>query len=238
MRRARLCPRPASDGRVLPLLLLATLPLDTPPPARLAAVSMGQLTRGDTAQGPLYVWSPSTAPRRVVIYLHGYGHDVDRAVAEHALLAQLAQADATVLIPEAPHGPRVAVAWPTLEPLLLAAEGVLARPLARDGVVVIGHSGAYRTIRGWLGHPALTRLVLLDALYGDTTPFSAWARADPHHHLHLVSRHTAPSAAELLRRLDAPTRTRVTHERSDDSHMGIVTHGQVIPRVLARALAE
>lgn len=224
---------------MLSLLLLATLPLDAPPAARATPGSVGQLTRGETAHGPLYAWTPASAPRRVVIYLHGYGHDVDQAVVEHALIAQLAQSEATVLIPEAPRGPRSPVAWTELEPLLVAAEGTLARPLARDDVVVIGHSGAYRTIRGWLSHPALTRLVLLDALYGDTTPFSAWVRADPRHHLHLVSRHTAASATELVRRLDATTRAlRVTHERSDDSHMGIVTHGQIIPRVLARALAE
>ena len=220
---------------MLSLLLLATLPLDAPP-ARATPTSVGQLTRGETAHGPLYAWTPASAPRRVVIYLHGYGHDVDQAVVEHALIAQLAQSEA---IPEAPRGPRSPVAWTELEPLLVAAEAILARPLAREDVVVLGHSGAYRTIRGWLGHPALTRLVLLDAMYGDTAPFSAWVRADPSHHLHLVSKHTAPSATELLRRLDAPTRARaVSHERSDDSHMGIVTHGQVIPRVLARALAQ
>lgn len=224
---------------MLTLLLLATLPLDTLPTTSESTAPAGQLTRGETAHGPLYTWSPASAPRRVVIYLHGYGHDVDRAVAEHALITQLARGDATVLIPEAPRGPRAPVAWPTLEPLLVAAEELLARPLARDDVVVIGHSGAYRTIRGWLGHPAVTRLVLLDALYGDTTPFEAWVEADARHHLHLVSRHTAPSAAALLRRLEARARAqRVTHEHSTDSHMGIVTHGLVIPRVLARALAE
>jgi hypothetical protein len=64
-------------------------------------------------------------------------------------------------------------------------------------------------------------------------------RADPHHHLHLVSKHTAPSASAFLRGLDPATRARaVSHEHSDDSHMGIVTHGEVIPRVLARAIAE
>lgn len=224
---------------MLSLILLATLPLDAPPAARATPGSVGQLTRGETAHGPLYAWTPASAPRRVVIYLHGYGHDVDQAVVEHALIAQLAQSEATVLIPEAPRGPRSPVAWTELEPLLVAAEAILARPLAREDVVVLGHSGAYRTIRGWLGDPALTRLVLLDAMYGDTAPFSTWVRADPSHHLHLVSKHTAPSASAFLRGLDAATRARaVSHERSDDSHMGIVTRGEVIPRVLARALAE
>ncbi len=183
----------------------------------------------------LAVWEPTSRPSRVVIYVHGYYDRLDAVLSEHRLVEQLAASglDATVLVPEAPVSGREAVVWPDLDALLDAAEAMLGRPLDRRAITAVGHSGAIRTLRAWLPEPALHTVVLLDAMYGDARPLAAWLARGEHHRLHLVSRSTAAQATAFVRALPAHTQPRVVHERTRTSHMGIVTEGVYLPRILA-----
>lgn len=215
---------------MLPLILVAAL--ITASDRAVVLDDGARLHRSDA----LYVWEPASRPSRVVIYVHGYYDRVDAVISDHRLIAQLAASglDATVIIPEAPISGREPVLWPRLDRLLAAAEQLVGRPLDARSIAAIGHSGAVRTLRAWTTDPRLHTVVLLDAMYGDPRPFGAWLARSERHHLHIVSRATEAQAQAFLRTVAGPLgEGRVVHERTRASHMGIVTEGQILPRILA-----
>lgn len=182
------------------------------------------MKRVDTPRGPIFAWVPTGASRRaVVVYVHGYGNTAASAVGEHQLEAQFQRAGKRVpfLVPEAPSSSAQAVNFPDLGELL-AAVG-----LGGAQVVGVAHSGGYRTILTWLKNPALRHLILLDAVYAGAPQLEAWA-AQPGHTLDIVGQDTATASRALA------TATRSPYTAAA-SHMGIVTEGTLIPRLIARA---
>jgi hypothetical protein len=160
----------------------------------------------------------------VVVYVHGYYDTAASAIAKHQLEAQFARSArrATFLVPEAPAGNGQPVNFPELG-AVLAAAGVPATAQ----VIALAHSGGYRTVLGWLKHPALRHLVLLDAVYGGSPQFQAWAKT-PGHTLDIVGQDTAAASKQLAAATGAPY-------TAASSHMGIVTEGKLIPALIARA---
>jgi hypothetical protein len=210
--------------------LLLTAPVDLSPPGE------ARLVRARTENGPLYVWEPASLPRRVVVYVHGYYDRVDEVWSEHHLAEQLVASgiDATVIIPEAPISARESVFWPSLSALIATAEKVIGRPLDREDIALVGHSGAVRTLREWTEEPGVRKIVLLDAMYGDPRAFRLWVEGSATRRLTIVSRATEVAALSFLLTLSRSARElRVTHERAHTSHMGIVTEGEVLPRIFA-----
>lgn len=175
----------------------------------------------------------SSAPLPVVVYVHGYRTELLDAVADYQLAEQFAKSGvpAAFIVAAAPSSPKEAVVWPDLDALLARAEALAGRPLSRTAITLAGHSGAYRTLRGWVDHAGVERLILLDALYGDLAPFRRFLRRDGVH-MSIVSRSTLPAAERLLSRLDALSRSRVDHHPVRESHMEIVTSGRIIPEML------
>jgi hypothetical protein len=211
------------------------------------AEPVGRVWRIETAEGVIRVFTTSAHPARVAIYVHGYRTTVDRAWSEHRLRRQFEASCLPWLfiVPEAPEGPEDRVRFPRMEALLEAVERETG-PLPPGPILALGHSGAYRTLRGWLSAPRLSTLVLLDAAYGELDPFSAWMRRDSTHGMILLGRSTLPATRALARAIGADPEcsvelssghslSRALCFRTRDDHMQIVERGSVIPVVLRMA---
>lgn len=216
----------------------------------------GEHRRLETPQGVVHLWRPADYRRGtagVVVYVHGYFSSVDASWRDHALAEQFARSgeNALFLAPEAPQREREPVRWESLDAVLQSA----ARewPLPPGPLVVIGHSGAFRTILPWLSDRRLRHLVLLDGLYGPPLPFHAWLRGGGRgpaaKQLVVVASETARKAERFARsyrgaalRSTIPEaaseftarerRAPVLVLRSQYEHNEIVTGGQVIPLLL------
>jgi len=227
----------------------------------------GASWRIGTARGAVWIWRPAGYRARdagTCIYLHGYFTTVDQAVADHRLAEQFAASarNALFIAAEAPAWNGEEGVWPDLDELL-------AETFRRSGlkqppgpVVVVGHSGAFRPILSWLGHPRLEEILLLDGLYRGEAQFRGWLLGNGNgngkghggarpHRLVLVSAETLPAAEALAASvpgtlslpevpppgadLDGPARSaRFVHLKSQHAHMEIVESGEVLP-VLLRA---
>ncbi len=254
---------------LLALLLLAQTDEGPTPAGELAArttereyveqlLEDGRHVRfGTKDRGPVHVWRPRTYRRDTavtVVYVHGFFVDVDRAMLEYALPAQFRDSarNALFVVPEARSWRSDPNYWPDLEELLVTVErrAKLKRP--KGAVVLVAHSGGYRALAGWLAHPQVQKVVLVDGLYGNDQEFKAWldgASGAPRQ-LVLVGFDTEQRADWFLKkqpraiRLDdlpylydeLPPSARAApllyfqSERFD--HMGMVTSGRLLPWLL------
>lgn len=194
-----------------------------PPPAAVPAAPSSPPPplpeRLDTSRGPIHLYRPAGfRPEHagVVIYLHGYGPAVDRVWEEHALARQFAASgvNALFVVPAAPTEGAAPVVWDSPGALL---EAVRARAEVPAGpLVVVGHSGAYRTIVPWLraarrevtgaagAGRVIDEVVLLDGLFGVGDELLAWtgtARAGQAR-LTLVGGRTSAACVRLVRAVD------------------------------------
>jgi hypothetical protein len=187
----------------------------------------------------------------LVLYVHGFYTDIDRAWREHRLPEQFAASERNALFvaPAARSAAGQRLPFPDLRALLALVAGALGEPLPRRPLVAAGHSAAYKQIGAWLDHPRLQTILLLDGLYGLQRPLRAWLQRRRPHRMALVNNDTAASAAAWTR----PMRYAIQRERCPDSaaaftareraakvltmgaaadHMGIVTEGKVLPLLL------
>ncbi len=177
-----------------------------------------------TPRGPLVVWRPpGSRGRAVVVYVHGLYDTIDSAIAKHKLLEQFAASgvDATFVIPE------TRSAGGKFESLTELLE--LAGVANTNHVTAIAHSGGNVDLRLWIdeGDPRLINMIMLDALYGGYSKFKRWGSA-PGRWMVLVGQDTRRESKRLAGELGAPY-------FDAKSHMGIVTEGKWIPRLLAAA---
>jgi hypothetical protein len=211
--------------------------------------------RFKTTQGPVHVWTPAKYDRAtagIVIYVHGFYVDVDRAWKRHRLPKQFAASaiNALFIACEAPDRPRDDVNWTSIAELL--AEVARHAELPEGRVVAVGHSGAHRTLSLWMAEDVIDTIVLVDALYGDIPKFRDWLDADPDRRLidaaaltrpwtdalhaelpeTLVFKKFPPAKAGKLR---GARRARVVYVHSQHDHMRLVTGGIALP-LLLRAL--
>ena len=150
-----------------------------------------------------------------------------------------------------PAGNEDEVQWPALKDLRRAV--TRANIHLPDGpVVVIGHSGAFRTVMQWVDHRLVDQIILLDALYAGEAAFDEFIasgkRADDHK-LIVVAASTAEESSSFARRYkfavareQMPSTVggfsrrergaKLLYIRSQFEHMAIVTSGKVIPMLL------
>lgn len=217
-----------------------------------SALAGGLHAHWATRQGPVHLWCPSglarsleaenAAGRRglqplgpdVVVYVHGYWDDVNSAFAEHRLAEQFAASGVPALfvVVSAPSGPRQPVRVRDLDGLLAELQERAGLPLLAGQVLIVGHSGAYRTIWPWLASARTREIVLLDAFYGATEPLERWLWRRGGERLRIVSRSTQARAEAWLGALTPPLRPWVQHELAGCSHQAIVTGGVWLERVL------
>ena len=219
-------------------------------------VAGGKHFRIMTAHGAVHVWAPpgyDRATAGTVVYVHGYYTNVDGAWRDHELAKQFraSHQNALFIVPEAPASNDDDVKWPALKDLRRAvARANIHLP---DGpVVVMGHSGAFRTVMQWVDHKLVDQIILLDALYAGESAFDEFIasgkRADDHK-LIVVAASTAEESASFARRYkfavareQMPSSSggftkrergaKLLYVRSQFEHMAIVTSGKVIPTLL------
>jgi len=219
-------------------------------------VAGGKHWRIKTAEGAVHVWVPEGYDRETagtVVYVHGYWLDADGAWSEHHLAKQFraSRQNALFIVPDAPKNNDDSVKWPALKDLRKA----IARANIRipDGpTVVMGHSGAFRTIMQWVDHRAVEQIILLDAMYAGEHQFDEYIasgkRADDHK-LIVVGAGTAASSSAFAKsykfaiaREKMPDGVwgftkkergaKLLYIHSQYDHMGMITNKKVIPTLL------
>jgi hypothetical protein len=228
---------------------------EPPPPVTLSElVEGGRHTRLATAHGPVHVWVPKGyKPRRAetIVYVHGLYAHVDGAWREYRLETQFAASaiNAMFIAPEAPASGTEPVSWESLSDLLSAVERGLGEPLPRGRVVVVGHSGAWRTLLGWLDEPQIDTVVLVDAAYGEIDQYKDWVLASEDHRLIDVGDDTRSWTDKLHAELPesfvidgfpsvedgipaAARKARIVYIKSDLGHFPLVTSGTALPMIL------
>lgn len=217
----------------------------------------GEHLRIETEHGPIHLWRPAGYDGRtagMVIYIHGYFTSVDQAWVNDRLAEQFGDSgrNALFMAVEAPRGNYEDVSWMSFEDLLRNVENRTPFSLPHGPLVVVGHSGAYRTILPWLSEPRLQHVILLDGLYSGQPEFRFWLhpqQRDKPHYLVLVSNDTwrqsnrfAHHIYGAARRQSIPDRpssftlreihARLLYLRSQYDHDAIVSSGKVIPLLL------
>jgi hypothetical protein len=209
-----------------------------------------------TANGPVHLFKPPGFDRRtagVVVYVHGYYTRVDEAWREHKLAEQFvaSRRNALFVAPEAPTEQAEEPSWLSLHKLL-ATTFKAARMTAPPGpLVVVGHSGAYRTLARWLDEPGLHQLILVDALYGNERDFADWLARDRSNRMTLIVKGTAKWADPFVKKLPyavtVPQIPSSIYElsreernakllcvRSQYGHFELITEGRTLPVMLVR----
>lgn len=155
------------------------------------------------------------------------------------------------IVPDAPAGNDDSVQWPALKDLRRAvARANIHLP---DGpVVVMGHSGAFRTVMQWVDHHLVEQIILLDAMYAGESQFDAFIDSGKHadeHKLIVVGASTAQESAGFVGKYKFAVarekmpesasgfsrrekNAKLLYIRSQYEHMAIVTSGKVIPVLL------
>ncbi|MDP3502599.1 MAG: hypothetical protein Q8S33_19835 [Myxococcales bacterium] len=219
---------------VLSLALVASLSAGCLPGTQASPLHGGSHQRLVTANGPIHAWCPEGAqPELLVVYVHGYFDTVDDAFREHGLIEQFRASgvEALFVLIDGPTGPKEAVRWPRFAPLKDELERQLGLAMPAK-VMAMGHSGGNRTLREWTKEQAVTDLVLLDAFYGDPKPWSAFVAAVPEGRVQLVGALTFVKADAWRRTLPTSQRSRVEQVQAGTNHMGVVTDGVWIPKLL------
>jgi hypothetical protein len=219
-------------------------------------VQGGRHWRVKTGQGAVHVWVPPGYDRETagtVVYVHGYYTDADGAWRDHELAKQFkaSRQNAMFIVPDAPAANEQRVLWPALTDLRRAVTRANIR-LPEGPIVVMGHSGAFRTVMQWVDHRLIDQIILLDAMYAGEAAFDEFIRtgkrADEHKMI-VVGAGTAQDSAGFAKRYKfavaregfpatlgaftkAERRAKLLYIRSQYDHMGIVTSQKVIPLLL------
>jgi hypothetical protein len=219
-------------------------------------VAGGKHWRIKTRAGAVHVWIPpgyDRATAGTVVYVHGYWTDADGAWREHNLARQFraSRQNALFIVPDAPSSNEDSVKWPALKDLRKAiARANIVMP---DGpVIVMGHSGAFRTVMQWVDHRLVEQIILLDAMYAGESAFDEFIghgkRADQHK-LIVVGADTAQGSETFAKKYKFAVarekmpatysgfskrekRAKLLYIRSQFEHMSMVTSGKVIPVLL------
>lgn len=219
-------------------------------------VAGGKHWRIKTAQGSVHVWAPEGYDRETagtVVYVHGYWTDADGAWKDHQLAKQFraSRQNALFIVPDAPSANEDSVKWPALKDLRKAISRANIR--IPDGpTIVMGHSGAFRTVMQWVDHRAVAQIILLDAMYAGESKFddfiASGKRADDHK-LIVVGAGTATSSAAFVKQYKfAVARekmpdgvwgftkrergAKLLYIHSQYEHMQMITNKKVIPTLL------
>jgi len=217
----------------------------------------GEHLRIETEHGPLHLWRPEnydSGTAGMVVYIHGYFTSVDQTWEDAHLAAQFNDSgrNALFMAADAPQSSGEDVSWKSLDELLRTVADRAPFPLPHGPLVVVGHSGGYRTILLWLSDPRVQYVILLDGLYAGQAEFRSWlrpsARAKPHR-LVLVSSDTWRQSNRFARRISGTARrrsipakassftlrearARLLYLRSQYEHLEIISSGEVIPVLL------
>lgn len=219
-------------------------------------VAGGTHWRIKTDEGAIHVWIPAGYDRAsagTVVYVHGYYTHADGAWRDYHLAKQFRQSrqNAMFVVPDAPSSNDEEVKWPALTDLRRALTQANIR--MPDGpIIVMGHSGAFRTVMKWTDHHLVEQIILLDALYGGERAFDAFVASGKYanrHKMIVVGAATATESRAFIKKYPfavardkMPPRAgafsrrerlaKLLYVHSQYGHMEIVTSGKVIPTLL------
>ncbi len=219
-------------------------------------VAGGTHWRIKTDAGAVHAWIPpgyDRATAGTVVYVHGYYTDSDGAWRDHDLARQFraSKQNALFIVPDAPSGNGEDVKWHALTDLRKAMTRANIR--IPDGpTIVMGHSGAFRTVMKWVDHKVVAQVILLDALYGGARSFDEFigsGKRAKQHKLIVIGADTAEESRGFIKRypfavarekmpasVDDFTkrekRAKLLYVHSQFGHMEIVKNGKVIPLLL------
>jgi len=216
----------------------------------------GMHWRIKTAHGAVHVWVPPNYERETagtVVYVHGYYTDADGAWRDHHLAQQFkaSRQNAMFIVPDAPSGNEESVKWPALTDLRKAVTRANIR-LPDGPIIVVGHSGAFRTVMQWVDHRHIDQIILLDAMYSGERKFDEFIKTGKYadrHKLIVVAASTAASSKSFANRYkfavarekvpssiegfsSRERKAKLLYVHSQYDHMGIVTSKKVIPVLL------
>jgi hypothetical protein len=219
-----------------------------------AAVAAGKHVRIEGPHGVVHVWIPPSYHAETgatIIYLHGYFDDADSSYIGHHLPEQFAMSalNAIFIVPETPSAQKTPINYPDLGQLLQLVEDKTGFSRGMALTVVVGHSGAFRTIDAWLDEALVDTIVSIDSMYGNEEQIEAWYKASPRHRLITVGEDTLFYNEQLLHTLPDmvvldripptydtwPPEARLAHAlyvRAQFMHMPLVTDGIVLPALL------
>lgn len=225
---------------LLSLALAASLSSGCLPSAEARPLQGGLHQRFVTGNGPVHAWCPEgIEPELLVVYVHGYFDSVDDAFRDHGLVQQFKASGVRALfvLIDGPKGPQERVAWTAFAPLATELERSLGRKVPAR-VMAMGHSGGNRTLREWTKERLVTDMVLLDAFYGDPSHWTSFLARVPNGRVQLVGALTFKKADAWRRSLPAAAARRVEQLVANTDHMGVITDGVWIPRLLKERAPE
>jgi hypothetical protein len=219
-------------------------------------VAGGTHWRIKTDAGAVHVWIPANYDRATagtVVYVHGYYVDADQAWKDYDLAKQFraSKQNALFIVPDAPSGNDESVAWNALTDLRKAITKANIR--MPDGpFILMGHSGAYRTVRKWVDHKVVAEVIMLDSMNGGEKEFYDFIGTGTRDNLHkliVVGSDTADESSAFTKKYpfavtrdDMPDTTagfskrekkaKLLYIKSQYGHMQIVTGGKCIPNLL------
>lgn len=226
-----------------------------PPPTKESLVEDGKHWRLTTPHGAVHVWTPKRYRAKrasAVVYVHGYYVNVDQSWEQYHLASQFAASgiNAMFIACEAPSGGTEPVSWQSLQQLLDTVEKSIEQEMPQRRVVAVGHSGAFRTLLGWLDEKELDTVVLLDAAYGEIEQYRKWITADDSHRLINVGDLSTREWTDQLHALlpdsvvldhfpsvedglpKEASRARILYIKSTLGHFPLVTGGIALPMIL------
>ena len=208
--------------------------------------------RCKTPNGPLHIWIPpgyTRASAGVVVYVHGYHVNVDQAWRSFQLAEQFRKSrqNALFIVPEAPDGPDKKVNWDALTDLRQAVRDCNIR-MPNGSWIIMGHSAAYRTVRGWVDHSRIAQMILLDALYSGQDDFHDFIDTKGKK-LILISTETSERSHDFIKKIPFAVkrkrfpdtyedfsrnqkRARMLYIKSQYSHHNMIANQKVIPLIL------
>jgi hypothetical protein len=222
-------------------------------------VAGGKHWRFAGQKGVIHVWVPEgydPSYAGTVVYVHGYRSSADESWRDYHLATQFraSKQNAVFIVPDAPSGNGDGLHYDALTTLLRLVwrNTHVERPWG--AIVVIGHSGAFRTIVPWLDYTAIDHVILLDALYASESKFKTWLTAAKGHEsnkITIIGEDTSGRAEAFLRQFKSVIRmkkvpgswddfnraqhtARVLYMQSQFGHMELVSSGRVIPLILRR----
>jgi hypothetical protein len=136
----------------------------------------------------------------------------------------------------------VALTWPSLDELVRTVAERIDIAMPSQRLIVVGHSGAYRTLAAWLANPALDTVVQLDTAYTEYG-LVPWVRASTDHRLINIVYETGHYSDYLHRQLPSTRRidglpleglpdARILYVRTGVGHWDLVTGGVALPLAL------
>ena len=208
--------------------------------------------RCQTTHGPIHIWVPPGYVRKtagVVVYVHGYHVDVDRAWHGFQLAKQFRKSrqNALFIVPDAPENQNETVHWTALTDLRKAIRKCNIR--FPDGSwIVVGHSAAYRTVKGWVDHRRIAQMILLDALYSGQDEFQEFIETKGKK-LILISTETSERSRDFIKKIPFAVKrnkfpetfeefsrlhkkSKLLYIRSQYSHHNMIANQKVLPLIL------